>query len=348
MFRLAILLHFVLLFAENDAKMALKSGEFDVYSKYMKIIYEKHLNPQDITFCMDCHHRLTDYIPKEIPLIMINSKSKQLQWYQNIKIDSYILDISTETENVLDLLEEMPGWNPRAKFFIMFEGGSVSHLLKQLFAKYITNVVILTPVNISTLKVLTYFPYKNGQLRPKSIKSTTIAIFGDEYLNDTVDLFPDKIPRKWKNATINVMPVYAPPYMMCPTCPSMRGLEFLLLDNVGRCLGIKFKYPNNVSNAWGRKTINGSYTLGMGAVQERKFDLAVGGYHANSPDNVDFDMIYPHMEDNVVVVVHSANVEARWKSTIDIFQFRELSEIFKFIMYLDVTSFDKLNLSQFD
>ncbi|GFV55207.1 uncharacterized protein TNCV_1382281 [Trichonephila clavipes] len=30
------------------------------------------------------------------------------------------------------------------------------------------------------------------------------------------------------------------------------------------------------------------------------------------------------------------------------FQFKELSETFKFIMYHDVISFDKLNLSQFD
>ncbi|XP_018323232.1 uncharacterized protein LOC108735666 [Agrilus planipennis] len=304
-----------------NGEMIIEYPKSEQYRQHLFLTFEKYLEPSKVNFCMDCEEFI-HLIPRSVALVMISRKDKIINWPAYNKVDSYILDLTRETKERLEFLERTPGWNPRAKFFIVYRKKARSYLLKVLFSKYIVNVAIFSNTDNTTLTIRTYDPFKNGELRPKILKTTIIATIKEtnREIDLGSDLFPNKYPQRWNDITVNVLPVNVAPYMMIFS-GQLVGLDFRILISVGRRMGIKFNFSSNdMLHYWGEKDNDGKYSFAFGALQAQKFDISVGAFHVGYPECVDFDMAYPVMEDYLVMAVPTAPVKERWKCIVDVFK----------------------------
>lgn len=210
------------------------------------------------------------------------------------KTDAYIILLNKCTYfQQLDDLRKESGFNPRAKFVIYCEKHffEIFGPLRKLF---IHDVAVID----ENLNIYTHFPYTFNTTR--STKMTTC-------FDLNVDIFPNKIPKIWKNMELKVALVKIHPYVFCPYC-KVKGIELEILNLLKSVLGFKVSYYEEYFENWGRK-VGGGYDNVFGILMKQKASVGLGMFQMDRSILKDFDMTYPYILDKLVWVVPRIDVQ---------------------------------------
>ncbi|XP_065173549.1 uncharacterized protein [Atheta coriaria] len=151
---------------------------------------------------------------------------------------------------------------------------------------YIYNVIV-----VANNKTLTYYPYKYENMRNPLLTYEEIT---------TLDYFPNKLPKLWRNTTITTCYVFMPPYYLGDI---RNGSDVILVESI---LKPRLRMSTNMSEStfWGTKLRNGAYIGGMGDLKSKKADIVLGGAMFTHSDTYDdFDTTTPYYDDAALWLV---------------------------------------------
>lgn len=176
------------------------------------------------------------------------------------------LDENEDYSRIIRKMSKEPFFNPKAKYVVISKHLS-SELLEVSSKYYLTDIIFIETVDKSFHSIYTYEPYQNQNIsfKPETFKYLTQCKSG---IPDTFELFGRyKVPKAWKNSTLNIIYNVIPPYFQCPSCED--GIEAQLLEIVSRKLGFDVNYVEHADFMyWGSK-MNGTYTYILQKLFER-------------------------------------------------------------------------------
>ena len=108
--------------------------------------------------------------------------------------------------------------------------------------------------------VYSFFPFgMDGNSCPEENYVKKLDLWVNGKFLSGVNLFPDKIPKKFNNCAINVSTVHQPPFMMMDDTPEpYDGIEYNFVEMIGQHFGLRIQYISyNRSDGW-RFFVNGT------------------------------------------------------------------------------------------
>ncbi|CAH1406620.1 unnamed protein product [Nezara viridula] len=117
-------------------------------------------------------------------------------------------------------------------------------LLKHMFIKGDIDVIFVGKMD-GFINVLTLFPYgKDKESCPEdNTEVETLDRWVDGRFEKHTDLFPDKVPRKFNDCTINIGTMDDPPYFITDGQGNgVGGIEYQIAEVIGRHLGLRNRY----------------------------------------------------------------------------------------------------------
>ncbi|EFA02174.1 hypothetical protein TcasGA2_TC007830 [Tribolium castaneum] len=262
------------------------------------------LNRDETSKCLDA-------IFKQ-PVVVLRGVPKNLQNFDAWKPETYLIlaPNATVLEQMLEKWSTIESFNPRAKFWLLTHWHEIKPKTLTILAKfYIVNVAIVT----RTGQVFTYYPYKYENIAQPDTKPVLLGQC------DNVPSFPDKLPKFWRNTTVQVLTKCLLPYVDCSDLD--QGLETQIFDLVQEFLKFKVRRIFDKSFKFGLAKINGSYSASFRFLQEREVDMAMGSFRSvGSTQFRDFEFSTNHMEDKLVWVVPKARPMVHWVRLVKIFE----------------------------
>lgn len=168
---------------------------------------------------------------------VINFKEHLLD-FEDTKINSYIIILNdTNIRNIFEILEKAAVWNSRANFLLFCER------LQDDFFEYISTRFIYNIAVIVNKTILTYFPYEEENLNQPT---TTSVVLGECDEISKFYLFPNKLPKYWRNSTLKAAIKYFPIWVNCLSGCENKGVEVDALFFVQNKL--KFNLDMNADN----------------------------------------------------------------------------------------------------
>ncbi|KAK9874384.1 hypothetical protein WA026_002731 [Henosepilachna vigintioctopunctata] len=202
-------------------------------------------------------------------------------------------------------------FNSRARFLIIGENFEPKDIDILAF-NYIHNVLF---IDGATGVIYTYFPYEFESLHniSKELKKIGLCDSSGFVLNDGYDmLYPEKIPKIWKNSSISLIYGYEPP-MTIGTEEKNKGIEIELFDLILDRIKIKGNYVK-------KTTINDT---SQNVLFKRHFDV----YFGNVPSlRIDLfalnDVTVSYLSDSAYWFVPQQAVIPKWKYAFKAFSWR--------------------------
>lgn len=227
------------------------------------------------------------------------------------KADFYVIELDNNASTTIDTLAKQYSFNPRAKAIFLTNDVNVD-LFKQIDYYYLINAVVL---NKLTYKVYINFPYVNED---SNNPSENYVELGD-CLED-LDLFPNKIPKQWRNTTVKLNYILVPPFVTCPPCDEKRGYEVELYRFLQSVLKFEVQLTTRYK-LWGRKNLTtNQYSDAYGAIQNRTDTSGVGGFRTTTYENYDFDVTPPIKVEHMTWLIPIKYNEDHWKTVADVFE----------------------------
>ncbi|KAL3285894.1 hypothetical protein HHI36_000414 [Cryptolaemus montrouzieri] len=135
----------------------------------------------------------------KVPIIQIRGSPTEITSFATQKFDFYLIDIDkTNISQFLQLFHEDLNFYTSKK--ILCVGQTISSNTLEIIASYyIVNVIFL---NIDSGILETFFPFKQTNLHRVDTNLQRIGKCSETSHIDQLDLFPNKLPAKWKNSRI--------------------------------------------------------------------------------------------------------------------------------------------------
>lgn len=154
--------------------------------------------------------------------IIIRSQTQNIIEFEYLKVCAYIIKVNdTNKQEVFNQLEKDAMWNSRANFLLLAQQQSPNNIFEILSKYYIYNVVVAIEEEL-----FTYFPFIDENVNTPN----TVPILLDKCVNGSLtlktDLFPNKIPKYWRNSTLDAVVQYMLPYTLCLYGCDNKGIEF--------------------------------------------------------------------------------------------------------------------------
>ncbi|KAL3285891.1 hypothetical protein HHI36_000411 [Cryptolaemus montrouzieri] len=135
----------------------------------------------------------------EVPIVQIRGSSAKITSFLSPKFDFYIIDLDkTNISQFLKLFHEDRNFCVAKKFVCIGRNVS-SNILEIMASYYIVNVIFLH--NDSGI-LETFFPFEQENLHHLNTELRVVGKCSEFSRLDNNDLFPNKLPHKWKNSTI--------------------------------------------------------------------------------------------------------------------------------------------------
>lgn len=250
-----------------------------------------------------------DELKLELPFIL-QTKRIKLKSFQYRRIQCFVLNLpNPDIRLTLSYLESQDIFDARAKFIVITDSVDVK-IFEDIASYDIYNVVVLEKLSLRTFS---YNPYSEENLHSPNVTFFEISC------NSGTEMFPNKIPRFWRNTTLNVSYLIKTPFFICSFCPVIaRGLEGFILEDIrGR---FKFKvHFRHVANTWG-VMVNGSYTGNLAAIRRREVDTALGNFHPGKEETKHFDLATPIAYDALTIVVPISLPPPLWMRMLNVFR----------------------------
>ncbi|KAL3285888.1 hypothetical protein HHI36_000408 [Cryptolaemus montrouzieri] len=163
-----------------------------IVSKCITGILENYTNPGSYIAKVNSEYEF------DVPMVQIRGSPTEITSFTSSKFDFFIIDLDkTNILEFLQLFHEAPNFHASSKFLCI--GGNISsNSLKIIASYYIVNVIFLDKES-GVLE--TFFPFEKANLHHSN---TNLQVIGkcSECSVDYHDLFPNKLPKKWKNSNI--------------------------------------------------------------------------------------------------------------------------------------------------
>lgn len=216
------------------------------------------------------------------------------------KFDYYLVDCSMAPfKNVTDIFSSQSFFSSASRF-IFFCGDIKMETLRALERFKILNMIFF---NTSSEEILTYFPFRKRMFQQFDI---SLEVVGRCNEMNTTSLFPEKIPKKWINTTLNIYHSFAPPY-----CMGIEGELGIELDVQMIILDRLRMRPNftkiNIPEVGKRRVI-------MNFLKDGYCDFMIG---VSSPTSY-FQFAMPYIYDDLRWYVPSAKQLSKWKYLLEV------------------------------
>ncbi|KAL3276927.1 hypothetical protein HHI36_012293 [Cryptolaemus montrouzieri] len=213
-----------------------------------------------------------------LPLIRLNFEKRPsgIEHLFERRYDAYVIDLEcVPFDDLIESLNSQPYFDKTAKFIFIGRAFSDSSV-KKISSNYIRNVIF---VNYESLEVSSYLLFKEGSLENVNTNLELIGYCSNNEFNkaeawrNSSTLFPDIIPRKWRQSTIKVLVYFYIPYTMYANSQK-RGIEIELLNSILDVIDVSANYtrPYSASSPQLGVDINtSSIILGMGFTNHPRF-----------------------------------------------------------------------------
>ncbi|XP_044766535.1 uncharacterized protein LOC123322641 [Coccinella septempunctata] len=240
----------------------------------------------------------------DVPILRLNYKKpiSTTNLFQR-KFDFYLIDCkAVYFKSFTETISSQPFFSS-ASHFIFFCDDLKLETLLSLRRFEILNMIFL---NTSSGDILSYFPYRKRMFQQFDTSLEVIGHCNRTESQPFVQLFPNKIPKKWTNTTLNIMHSFAPPY--CMGVGDETGIELDTQVLILERLGMKANFTKvNIPEFGKRRLI-------MKILREDYCDFIIG---VSSP-TLYFESTMPYIYDDLMWYVPSAQVLSKWKFLIGV------------------------------
>lgn len=280
----------------------------------LQLITSQYFQRDDFIIIFNPNDKLTFYYSSNVPVI--------IQSFQNVKefqyklTDSYIINVDDVDEfvKIIQIISVQETFNPRARTVVI-----IQQITPQLFTilnkMLIRNVVILEN---RLFNIYTYFPYEMEDFnRPQTAPKWINRCINGKLQNDN-KLFPEKLPKLWRNSTLHVGYLLLEPFVICLNCDTiMPGFEIDVMNVLQSILKFNVNYIEYTSR--GLKE-NDEYTDAFQDIHENRIGTCLGTFKARELEYVDFDMSFTFSEEELYWVVKKLDPMQYWERIVNIFE----------------------------
>lgn len=184
--------------------------------------------------------------------------------------DLFLINMSYDISNIMSQLKN-GHFNPSLKFIVLSSTKeNIEILLQKLYNFYIINVVI---INETTFDMFTYNPLRYEDVHPSEFTSINLGSCLSRILNP---LFPNKIPKLWRNTTLIVTCLNIPPFVFRRSEKKrLKGFEVMTMKDVSKSLKFKSRLETNFQ-FWGYKYGENNFSDVYKEIYDKKSDTGMG------------------------------------------------------------------------
>lgn len=135
---------------------------------------------------------------------------------------------------------------------------------------------------------------------------------------------------------MRLMPFQAVPYLFDYKSKENPGLDIIMFNTIAERLNLTNVYVENPYPHYGFKLSNGTIIYMFGALKRREVDFVFVQVLANESLALDFDSMYPHLDDAFSWFAPTSLRSERWDSLLTIFDFLTWSLILITIVFMSV------------
>lgn len=326
------------------------------YSILEPIGYDKY---ESIAICtLEIAIQYFDYMPN-LNIFSINSSrdydllsvlyhttnlGKKLKSFATFKVDFYeefkrysviaINDLSEIVENQKQI-KKLLLWNSRSRYIFVTRQNSIEYLdaaIDILWYNYIINAVILMPskTNKKIIEIYSWFPFENG-LCGRGFKARLVDTCEYGIFNESVDLYPNKVPHIFNGCHVRAQVIVAPPYVMPPDDGNIvegqplnitNGIEILLMQTIAQLSNFTLLVMSSTTpNDWGLASEDGNTSGTIKILFEKNAELGFGSYGPTAERRMYCDNSASHTYEGVSWCVPKAQIAPRWRNLLDTFQY---------------------------
>lgn len=254
----------------------------------------------------------------------------EMEQFYYRKVDFYLIYLDhhnrQRNNDLQDILRTLSSdykmFNSRSKFLIIVSRlVSTDLILNQLNANYIFNVVIIDKSNNNSM--YTYYPYLHEDIavgsEATSVLTPVLLVPNCSIkIENTVDLYPNKIPNKWRNSTINITYLLVPPFVICPECtkPLQKGLEISIFEVIRSRMGFQVNYVKSKHQTWGIQISHGLFSGAASQIATNRTVAAFGSFLGKSDKYMKFDMSVGTVEDTMYWIAPKTDYLKQWKNVL--------------------------------
>ncbi|CAH0557595.1 unnamed protein product [Brassicogethes aeneus] len=170
-------------------------------------------------------------------------------------------------------------------------------------------------MNPDSMKLYTYFPYKYENVHQPNLEI--------HYLNECLDnkrnIFPSKIPKLWRNTTLNLGYIEIPPYVEVVDNKEINGFEVYVYKALQSILKFKITYKEKHTQYGYQLEKHLLNTGALKSINDKTIDSAIGLFQGKSFPYNDFDMTFSFCEEYVSWVAPREYKRTSFKRITNIF-----------------------------
>lgn len=237
------------------------------------------------------------------------------------KVHNYIMFVKTieDLQYILKTLKRTSSWNPHAQFLMYVENGIetvdrdplMSRFLELCWKYWIINLTILLPdVDLFIHRILTYFPFDEGNCGAQKIKYVELGICDASLLiPEDNHYFPHKVPNNLNHCPVKIVTVFWPPFVIQPKerkfgeeyLTMTEGIEIEIMDTIAKKANFTPKYKSfDVPENWGVIYSNKTGSGMMGMLLDNEVDIAIGTLTPTIENHKNFDFTIQYMQVNII------------------------------------------------
>lgn len=245
----------------------------------------------------------------EKPIIRLDLE-ENFVWFKFERNDVVVINAERDLETIFEKLSQIVTFTPRSKTILIVDTIKAS-IFATISKFYISRVLVVEKTSKTVQNIYSYQPYKSENVNKPSLNFFKWNFCVSGILNKT-KTFVTFLPLKWRNTIVQILNNFIPPYAVCPSCSTNRGIEIDTFSLISRHFQFKTNYTRTAFDYWGSKT-NGSYSHILGSLQNREGEMALGVFHSKFDEHYDFDISYTFMEDGIRWLVPKAKLLPYWK-----------------------------------
>lgn len=268
-------------------------------------------------------------------VIIANKILRFFNEFHRLIPSGYLIVISS-LENLERMLKRIDvehyNWYPRSRFVIVFSKTNVSpsntarHSVEKaviMLREYDINDVLVLSVDLhNTVQAFVWFPFSVRNQCRSEVHVTLLDRCTFERSTFVKNLYPSKIPFKFRGCTVTMSGFHWPPYVyvddQTKNFNSGYNVETMNLLAERHNLTLRQILPEEGSR-WGSLLDNGTWTGGLGLLQNSKADVSMGGSLETVMriNRFDFSNTYNSIYMKFYLLLPSKL--PHWKNMIDIF-----------------------------
>lgn len=232
---------------------------------------------------------------------------------------NYLLAVNNlqSFKDLFPCLTKEAGWNPIARFLIVFqslEAHQYREVLDMLLKYHVINIIFVNGTTNPSLH--TYNPFENYGCG----KYYTRIIHFGKCSNNTHDLYPEKLVTGLRNCIFNISATHWPPFSIDPAQRvkgmASQGVEQYVMETIAEMEQFKVNFTYNFdAEKFSIVTSDMSVSGPMEMLQNNKTDVMLGGLLLYRARAIAFSYLYGHLDhiDDIKIVVKKAPLLETWK-----------------------------------